>query len=126
MSALRRTFLLLAAMALMAAAARSHHAVEPFFDQDVDVEVRGIVERWIFRNPHPVLLLTAIDDDGEQVQWQVHFPPATVLAKRGWSAETFRPGDEVVATGHPSRRPGTHGLEYRGITRGDGSPVVPR
>ena len=50
--------------------------------------------------------------------------PATVLAKRGWTEQTFQPGDPVVATGHPSRAPGTYGLEQRGIERADGSPIV--
>ena len=38
--------------------------------------------------------------------WAVQFAPATVLAKRGWTDQTFKPGDAVVATGHPSRAPG--------------------
>jgi hypothetical protein len=59
------------------------------------------------------------------VQWQVHFAPASLLAKRGWTAATFKAGDQVVATGHPSRQPGTRGLEHRGLRRADGSPIVP-
>lgn len=108
------------------APAYAHHAVEAFFDQDVEVEVHGVVERWLFRNPHPMLVINATDEAGNVVQWQVHFAPATVLSKRGFSPATFQPGDEVIATGHPSRQPGTHGLENRGITHADGSPVVPR
>ena len=123
---MKATRALIAGGILAATAGYSHHAVEPFFDQDVDVELHGIVQGWIFRNPHPVLTMNVRDVNGGEVQWQVHFAPATVLSKRGWSAETFQPGDEVVASGHPSRQPGTHGLEHRGITRGDGSPAVPR
>lgn len=104
--------------------AASHHAVAPFFDQERTVEVTGTVRSWIFKNPHPVLVVEAGSEDGGSVQWQVHFPPASVLAKRGWSATTFRPGDEVVATGHPSRQPGTFGVEYQDLRRADGSPVV--
>jgi hypothetical protein len=100
---------------LVGSSASAHHSVEAFFDQSMEIEVRGTVERWIFRNPHPVLFVVATDADGAEVQWQVHFPPATVLAKRGYSATTFQAGDEVVATGNPSRQPGTHGIEYRGI-----------
>jgi hypothetical protein len=48
-----------------------------------------------------------------------------VLAKRGWTDATFKAGDAVVATGHPSRAPGTYGLEQRSLARADGSPVVP-
>jgi hypothetical protein len=102
----------------------AHHAQAPFFDQERTVEVRGTVVRWIFRNPHPVLEVEAVGDNGEKVIWAVQFAPATVLAKRGWSDQTFKAGDEVVATGHPSRAAGTHGLEHRGLERADGSPIV--
>ena len=116
---------LLPLLVAVASTAAAHHAQAPFFDQERTVEVRGTVVRWIFRNPHPVLEVEARSDSGERVVWAVQFAPATVLAKRGWTDQTFKPGDAVVATGHPSRAPGTYGLEHRGLVRADGSPVVP-
>jgi hypothetical protein len=109
----------------MAGSAAAHHAQAPFFDQERTVEVRGTVVRWVFRNPHPVLELEATNDQGQKVVWAVQFAPATALAKRGWTDQTFKPGEAIVATGHPSRAPGTYGLEQRSIERADGSPVVP-
>lgn len=103
----------------------AHHAQAPFFDQERTVEVRGTVVRWIFRNPHPVLTIEADDGQGQKVVWAVQFAPATVLAKRGWTEQMFKPGDAVVATGHPSRAPGTYGLEQLSLQRADGSPLVP-
>jgi hypothetical protein len=113
-------------MIFVAAAASSyaHHAQAPFFDQERTVELRGTVVRWTFRNPHPVLEVEVSGDNGEKVIWAVQFAPATVLAKRGWTDQTFRPGDAVVATGHPSRAAGTYGLEHRNLERADGSPIV--
>jgi hypothetical protein len=116
--------LLAVVVAAAAWPAAAHHAQAPFFDQERTVEVRGTVVRWIFRNPHPVLEVEVRSENGEKVVWAVQFAPATVLAKRGWTDQTFRPGDAVVATGHPSRAPGTYGLEHRGLTRADGSPIV--
>jgi hypothetical protein len=104
--------------------ARAHHAQAPFFDQDRTIELRGTVLRWVFRNPHPVLEVETVDAGGQPTVWEVQFAPATVLAKRGWTEQTFQPGDAVVATGHPSRAPGTFGLEHRSIERADGSPIV--
>jgi hypothetical protein len=116
---------LLCAFALaFASPAYAHHAQAPFFDQERTVEVRGTVVRWIFRNPHPVLEVEVASAAGEKVVWAVQFAPATVLAKRGWTEETFKPGDAVVATGHPSRAAGTYGLEHRSLERADGSPIV--
>jgi len=106
------------------AVAHAHHAQAPFFDQDKTVEVRGTVVRWIFRNPHPVLEVETQNEQGQKIVWAVQFAPATVLAKRGWTEQTFKPGEAVVATGHPSRAPGTYGLEHRGLERADGSPIV--
>jgi hypothetical protein len=117
--------LLLALATALAFEAHAHHAQAPFFDQERTVEVRGTVVRWIFRNPHPVLTVETQNEQGQKVVWAVQFAPATVLAKRGWTDQTFKPGDAVVATGHPSRAPGTYGLEQRGIERADGSPLVP-
>ena len=117
--------LLCALATAMALGAYAHHAQAPFFDQERTVEVRGTVVRWIFRNPHPVLEVEAENDQGQKVIWAVQFAPATVLVKRGWTDQTFKPGDAVVATGHPSRAPGTYGLEQRGIERADGTPLVP-
>ncbi len=111
-------------IAAVAPTVQAHHAQAPFFDQERTVEVRGTVVRWIFRNPHPVLEVEARNDNGEKVVWAVQFAPATVLAKRGWTEQTFKPGDAVVATGHPSRAPGTYGLEHSGLERADGSPIV--
>ena len=104
--------------------AGAHHAQAPFFDQEKTVEIRGMVVRWIFRNPHPVLEVEVEATDGQTVVWAIQFAPATLLAKRGWTDQTFKPGDAVVATGHPSRAPGTYGLEQQGIERADGSPLV--
>lgn len=115
---------LCASSMVAASIAYAHHAQAPFFDQDKTVEVRGTVVRWTFRNPHPVLEVEAENAQGEKVVWAVQFAPATVLAKRGWTDQTFKPGDPVVATGHPSRAPGTYGLEQRGIERSDGTPIV--
>ena len=120
----RSSWALLTLLVALAPLAEAHHAQAPFFDQERTVEVRGTVVRWIFRNPHPVLEVEAQNDNGEKVVWAVQFAPATVLAKRGWNDQTFKPGDAVVATGHPSRAAGTYGLEHRGLERADGSPVV--
>jgi hypothetical protein len=125
MTLLRTTNGLAAVLALaFSATSLSHHAQAPFFDQDRTVEVRGTVVRWYFRNPHPVLEVETTDASGAKIVWEVQFAPATALAKRGWTDQTFKPGDEVVATGHPSRAPGTFGLEHRTLERADGSPVV--
>ena len=104
--------------------AEAHHSQAAAFFMDRWVDIEGVVQRWLFRNPHPVLFVEVIGENDEPVTWQIEFPPATVLAKRGWNPETFVPGQEIAARGHPSRVPGTYGMAAGAqITREDGSPV---
>jgi hypothetical protein len=100
-----------------------HHAQAPFFHQDRTVEIQGVVKNWLFRNPHPVLMVEVTGADGQKVNWAVQFAPATVLSKRGWTTETFKVGETVIATGHPSKAPNTYGLEVQSMMRADRTPV---
>jgi hypothetical protein len=119
----RSTLLALLATLVPELPAPAHHAQAPFFHQDRTVEIQGTVKNWLFRNPHPVLLVEVTGPNGQTTNWSVLFPPATVLAKRGWSTETFKVGETVIASGHPSRAPNTYGLEHQRIMRADGTVV---
>lgn len=101
----------------------AHHAAAPIFHQDREVEVKGVVKSWRFMNPHPLLTIEVTDEKGEKVEWGMHFAAATSLSKRGWSVSTFKAGEVVIAKGHPSKAPGTHGIEAGTVKREDGRAV---
>jgi len=104
--------------------AGAHHSEAPFYDQDKSVEKRGVVTEWLFRNPHPFLHIAVTEDNGAKVVYVVEFIGAVRLAKMGWTAKTFVPGEVVTVTGHPSRAPGTHGISSAQVARADGT-VIP-
>ncbi len=109
---------------LRAAGRVRHHSQAAAFHMDQWVEIEGVVQRWLFRNPHPVLYLEVAGENNDPVIWQIEFAPATVLAKRGWDTETFLPGQDIAARGHPSRAEGTYGMAAGAeITREDGNRV---
>ena len=121
-----RKFTVFAATAgtlLLAGPLTAHHSQRPFYDYDQWVEIEGSVNRFAFGNPHPVLYLKVTGPDGETVEWKLLFPPASVLKRRGWTAEQFVPGEVITARGRPSRQPGTHGMAGLTITRFDGTVV---
>ena len=103
---------------------QAHHAQRPFYDYGAWIDVEGIVRRFDFRNPHPVLYLEVVESDGSAVEWKLLFPPASVLRRRGWTSEAFVPGERISARGHPSRQPGTYGLARLTITRADGTVAI--
>jgi hypothetical protein len=127
---MRRISLCLAAIVaaagihLLTAPAGAHHAEAPFYDIEKTVEIRGVVTRWEFRNPHPFLYVDVTDASGQKVEWTIEFVGPVRLVKMGWSAKTFTPGETVTVTGHPSRAAGTHGISSASVARADGT-VIP-
>ena len=59
------SILMMAAM-LLAATVHAHHAAAPIFDQDREVQVKGVVKTWRFVNPHPLLLIEVKDEKGQR------------------------------------------------------------
>ena len=109
---------------LLPESAGAHHSTAPFYDQTRTVEIRGVVTKWTFVNPHPFLYVDVTDERGETQEWVIEFSGPVRLQKMGWSAEFFKPGEVITATGHPPKAEGTYGMFYPEIVREDGT-VIP-
>ena len=103
--------------------AGAHHSSAPFYDPEKSVEAMGVVERFVFRNPHSFLFINGEDEDGELIEWEVEMGAAVSMRRRGWSPETISAGDSIRAVGQPSRAPGTFGVCCAELTRPDGSSI---
>lgn len=106
---------------LLVAPLSAHHAQAPFFDQSTEIEIEGVVSRFDFRNPHPVLYVDVTNDAGEVVTWEIQFANATAMRRRGWHKDIIGPGERVRASGHPSWNPETHGMQGAQVIKADGS-----
>lgn len=120
------TALVIGALTLVATLAGAHHSTSGIYDINVEMEVKGKVKEWRFTNPHPLLKLEVVDARGVAQEWDVSYGGSAVahLKRRGYSAQTFKPGDIVIAKGHPTILKDAHGLliENANPTREDGTP----
>jgi hypothetical protein len=106
---------------LIALPVAAHHAQAPFFDLNTEVEIEGVVTRFDFRNPHPIMYLDVTNAAGVVEPWQIQFSNATALRRQGWHKDIVQPGERIRARGHPSWNPGTFGLQGTHVTKQDGS-----
>ena len=107
----------------------AHHSTNGIYNEDEVVELTGVVQEWRFINPHPSLIVEVEGDDGETQAWDVSYGGAAVthLRRRGYTLETFQPGDVVVFRGFAAKVEGAYGLLVRGDpTHEDGSPFITR
>lgn len=80
-----------------------HHSLSSKYDTEQVFMLDGTVKRLDWSNPHARLLLEAKDQTGTLQQWDFEMASPNLLAINGWKIDTFRKGDHVVVSAHPSR-----------------------
>jgi hypothetical protein len=89
-------------LVLAAGAAYAHHSAPVFYKIDERTTVTGTVTEFRFTNPHAILKLEVVGQDGEKQQWTAETTSPSILRRRGWSQESFKPGEKVKLEGMPS------------------------
>ena len=94
----------------------AHHSFPASYEMQQTVVLDGIVEGWLWRNPHPFIFLKVKDASGKEVTWHVEFANATAMALRGLTPESFNKGDRLLVSGNPGLE-GRTALHYHGLWR---------
>ena len=90
----------LSALLARSAPAVAHHGAASF-DTAVEITLKGTVTEWTWFNPHCFLRFDVKGEDGTVRAWAVEAGNPTDMTKRGWSRNSFKPGDEVTVTLQP-------------------------
>lgn len=113
--------------ACLPAWAAAHHSVAEF-DLDNPITLRATVKEVWFSNPHIRYYVAVTGEDGQEETWDVHGSSVTLLARRGWTKDSIKVGDEIVINGSPNRK-GLKRILIRNIVLKDGtvlgSPAEP-
>ena len=94
---------------LVSAPAYAHHSAA-MFDQAKTVTLTGAVKEYRWANPHAMIEMISMDDKGAQVTWNIECSTPNILVRKGWSVNSFKPGDTIKVTGHPMRDGGSAAL----------------
>src|SRR5579872_4234456 len=95
------TFLAAVVGLLIASASLAAHHGASEFDPTKRVTLKGTVVEWFWANPHCFLKFDVKDDSGNVVHWVAETSNPPDMLNRGWSKQTFKPGDEVTVTLRP-------------------------
>ena len=93
---------------LFGMAAYAHHSVVALYDAHKTIKIEGKLIAFSFRSPHSFVIVEAPDENGTTQRWDVAWNSARELQDTGITRESFKPGDHVIITGNPGRRPGDH------------------
>jgi hypothetical protein len=90
------------AIVLVSPQLAAHHSPN-MYDQQRLVTLEGVVTRYQWANPHVYVYIDVVSDDGRKTEWTLENGPTTMMKRRGWTSESYAPGDRVIAHGNPIR-----------------------
>ena len=89
--------------------ALAHHAFSAEFDAKQPLEIKGLVTKTKWVNPHSWIYLDVKDKDGTVTNWGFEFGSVSALSRVGLTKSTVPPGTEVTIKGYRSRNGGPFG-----------------
>ena len=134
----RWLFVILFAVAISMAVGdpvRTHHSFAAEFDRNNTVDLKGVVTRLDWINPHAFVYIDVTDASGKVTQWEVELSSPNGLIRRGWTRNSLKVGETVTLTGFRAKNGAnvvsagrvtlTDGRQVFGGSSADGSPVTP-
>ena len=99
----RTAALAASATLLLAAPVAAHHAFSAEFDSQKPVELRGVVTKIQWTNPHSWIFVEVKDASGAVTPWAVEFGAPYSLMQKGLRRTDFPIGVEVTVKGYRAK-----------------------
>ena len=107
-----RSAMAAAALALgsvAAAPALAHHAFAAEFDADQKIDLKGVVTKAKWVNPHSWLYFDVKNADGTVTNWGVEFGTPNALQRKGLTKDVIKTGTPVHIKGYRAKNGGPYG-----------------
>ncbi len=119
--------LVFAAIVAFPAASFAHHGTVGY-DFTKTITLHGTATSFDWVNPH-CLLHMDVKDAGSVQRWTLEMSPPSMLSRKGWTKDSFRPGDDLTIDTHPARNGTPIGISsgnsyiLRAVVNGKALPV---
>jgi hypothetical protein len=98
----------------------AHHG-QAAYDVTQTVTIKGTVTGFKFTNPHCIVSLD-VNDKNQKQEWQGELTSPNHLVRAGWTAQTFKPGDEVTLSGFRAKT-GANSMWITKVVLGNGEEM---
>ena len=95
----KAAFLAAGCLLALAAPMFAHHSFAAEFDANKKIELKGVVTKLEWMNPHAWVYLDAKDESGNIQHWQCETGAPNELVRKGWRRNDLKVGDQITVNG---------------------------
>jgi hypothetical protein len=116
--------ILIASAGLLASALPvfAHHSFAAEYDASKPVELKGVVTKVEWTNPHARFYVHVKDANGKVTTWNLELASPNVLTRNGWTRHSLKEGDTVTVQGSKAKD-GDNLANARTVILADGRKV---
>src|SRR5882672_10673223 len=108
-SKLSVAFNVVVGLLLVSSPISAHHGTSGY-DMEKVITLNGTVTSFNWSNPHCLIHIDVKDSKGDAKDWIIELAAPTLMTRNGWTKDSLKPGDEVIAETHPAKNGATTGL----------------
>jgi Family of unknown function (DUF6152) len=82
----------------------AHHSFAAEFDNKQPIQVKGVVTKIDWMNPHTWVYVDVKDEAGMLQKWQFETGAPNELVRRGWKMNDLKVGDQVSIDGFRAKK----------------------
>jgi hypothetical protein len=101
----------------------AHHSFAAEYDSTKKIELKGVVTKFEWTNPHAHFYVDVTGSDGKVANWNLELASPNMMQRNGWTRHALKEGDQVVVVASQAKD-GTHTASAQTIEKSDGTKLT--
>jgi len=101
----------------------AHHSFAAEYDSNKKVELKGVVTKFEWTNPHAHFYIDVTGAGGKVANWNLELASPNMMQRNGWTRHSLKEGDQVVVVAAQAKD-GTNTASAQTIQKSDGTKLT--